>query len=71
MNRLDKQLPDLNDRSQNAGTPAVALLCLSVFGLSRLTILPVCLPACLPCPAYLPTLSDISAHHPTSASGAL
>lgn len=28
MNRLDKQLPDLNDRSQNAGTPVVALLCL-------------------------------------------
>lgn len=47
MNRLDKQLPDLNDRSQNAGTPVVALLCLSVFGLSLLTVLPVCLSACL------------------------
>lgn len=54
MNRLDKQLPDLNDRSQNAGTPVVALLCLSVFGLSRLTILPVCLLACLPALPALP-----------------
>lgn len=28
MNRLDKQLPDLKDRSKNAGTPVVALSCL-------------------------------------------
>lgn len=28
MNWLDKQLPDLNYRSQNAGTMVVALLCL-------------------------------------------
>lgn len=46
MNWLDKQLPDLNDRSQNAGTPAVALSCLCVLSVSPIGT--VCLPVCLP-----------------------
>lgn len=50
MNWLGKQLPDLNDRSQNAGTQ-VALSCACVLFVSSIGM-PACLPACLRvCPA--------------------
>lgn len=42
MNWLGQQLPDLSDRSQDAGTPAVALLCLSFVCL----VYRACLSAC-------------------------
>lgn len=62
MNRLDKQLPDLNGGRQKAGTPVVALLCLVFLFVSSNGV------ACLP--AFLPAPSDVSAHRPMSALGA-